>query len=153
MIGLVPIRNFGVVKPNIYRSAQPIHKYEYQWLKNNLKLQEIFNLRAELDHDSKLAPVCGIHSVTIPIKDHFPPTIEEANWFMDVVKVNSDLKRPMLFHCEHGHGRTSIFSVLSKVALGSTIDEAIEDEKHRFGYEFKHQQQLDWLKNFYLTNC
>jgi protein tyrosine/serine phosphatase len=148
-IGLVPIRNFAVVDPDkkIYRSAQPMYGYEYAWLKNRLGLKHIVNPRSELNHDEKFAKAAGIDPVTYNVQDHFPPTLEQANEFIKLVKENTDI----LFHCEHGHGRTSTFCVLARLATGLSLEDALTEERELYGYEFKHQDQLDFLKTNFST--
>jgi protein tyrosine/serine phosphatase len=148
-LGLIPIRNFGVVSENLYRSAQPMYSYEYQWLKKVLGLQTIINLREELNHDKSMINGLnlGIETITIPVIDHKAPTVEQAEKFMALVR-NREPNAPLLFHCEHGHGRTSTFSVLAKMALGQTLEQALEDEKDKFHFEFKHKAQEDWLREF-----
>lgn len=154
--GLVPIRNFGVVNvpAKIYRSAQPYYDYEYAWLKNTLGLETIISLRTELNHDIKsgLAAKYDINTVlTFEVKDHFPPTKKQADDFIQLVKGLAG--SPLLFHCEYGHGRTSTFSCLAKMALGMTVDQAVVDEKERFHYEFRHPAQEEWLRSYaLLTN-
>src|SRR5689334_4109101 len=115
-LGLIPLRNFGHITNNVFRSAQPIEPYEYAWIKNVLKIDMIINLREELDHDSGQCKQFGIEAVTVKVKDHFPPTDEQAKEFINLLKKNKSKR--ILIHCEHGHGRTSTFSVLSKVANG-----------------------------------
>lgn len=154
-VGLIPLWNFGEIAPHLYRSAQPLYGFQYDWLRKNLGVVQIVNLRQESRHDNNHA---GDNQVVVnfDVKDHFPPTIEQANNFMQLIRDNVDLRpdgldvvgvrTPMLIHCEHGHGRTSTFSILAKLALGETLDAAIKDEKERFHFEFRHHAQEDWLR-------
>ena len=140
---LVPIRNFAVVEEGkLYRSAQPMYDYEYKWLANK-GIKTLVNLREELQHDQKFADEFGFKVIQVDIKDHFPPTVEQAQSFIELVKSSSE---PILFHCEPGHGRTSTFCVLARVAQGWTLEDALKEEQDKFGYVFKHQNQLDFLK-------
>lgn len=141
-IGLSPLRNFGVVDAdrNIYRSAQPMYGYEYDWIRNRLGVDTIVNLRAESRHDSAMSK--GFDVVNIDVKDHHPPTLDQAREFIDLISNGKNI----LFHCEHGHGRTSTFCVLAGVALGMDIDAALEREENEYCCHFKHPEQLDWLK-------
>lgn len=143
-LGLVPIRNFAVVDETkgIYRSAQPQFAYEYTWLKKQLNLNKIINLRSELNHDQWFGPKNGIQVVTFAVPDHHIPTLEEANQFIELIKQNTNI----LFHCEHGRGRTSLFCVLARLALGWTLEAALAEEKDEYGYEFQHPCQLEFLK-------
>lgn len=141
---LVPIRNFAEVDSakKIYRSAQPEYSYEYKFLKERLGVDTIVNLRSELDHDSEYAGEYQIKVINIPMRDHFPPTLQEANDFIQLVKDNTGI----LFHCLHGRGRTSTFCVLSRIALGWKLEDAINEEINTFGYSFQHPSQLAFLR-------
>jgi hypothetical protein len=84
--GLVPIRNFAELGNGIFRSAQPLYRYEYEWLKNVLGLNKIINLRKESEHDNVYAPSLDIEVIHIPIVDHHEPTLEVANQFINFSK-------------------------------------------------------------------
>ena len=146
--GLIPIRNFGVILPEkkIYRSAQPIYNYEYQWLSNVAGIKRIINLRSEKDIDKRHASMYGISNHTVLVPDHKPPSIEQAKQYQELIL---DTTLPTLIHCEHGHGRTSTFSVLTKLAFGWTLEDAFKDEQERFHYHFKHHVQLDFLNQHF----
>lgn len=145
-LGLIPIRNFGILQDRLYRSAQPMYGYEYAWLKNMLGLKHIISLRSECFHDEYLAPMHDIKVTSITVKDHFPPENDHIKQFLDVIKKNE----PTLFHCEHGHGRTSTFSVIAKMRNGMSVEEAIQHEKDFFHYEFKHKAQEEFLRDLKL---
>jgi tyrosine-protein phosphatase SIW14 len=147
-IGLVPLSNFGQIVPKVYRSAQPLYEYQYAWMKNVLGIQTIVNLRSEKNVDKRFCERIGLETVTFGVKDHFSPTLDMANEFIQYVQ-KSD--KPILIHCEHGHGRTSTFSVLTKVAHGYDVEKAIQDEKKRFHYQFKHKIQEDFVKSLIKT--
>lgn len=146
-IGLVPLRNFALVdeKKQIYRSAQPLYGYEYRWLSKMLGIKQIFNLRTE-EIDARLTTGLGIGVETISIPDRGVPTLKQALDFMDEIR---KIKVPSLIHCTHGHGRTSTFSVLVRIAIGWDVHDAIKEEKIKFHYEFAHPLQEEFLiKNF-----
>jgi protein-tyrosine phosphatase len=150
-LGLIPIRNFGVVLPDkhLYRSAQPLYRYEYKWLKDTVGIKRIINLRSEKNVDDKFCKEVGIESYSILVPDHKSPSLEQVQEFYNLIK---DTKLPTLIHCEHGHGRTSTFSVLSKLLFGWTLDAALLHEKDKFHYNFKHHAQEEFLKDFYKVN-
>jgi protein-tyrosine phosphatase len=152
-LGLIPIRNFGVVSEenNIYRSAQPLYGYEYAWLSNMLGLKHIINLRIESKHDNMLSSNYGITVHDFDVIDHFPPSVEIADNFTSLIKELVEKKEPLLFHCEHGHGRTSTFCVLTQVTLGMTLEEAVDEEEKKFHYQFKHHGQYDFLEQYFKT--
>lgn len=151
-LGLIPLRNFAMVdkKKGLYRSAQPMYGYEYEWLKNKLGINTIVNLRSELNHDSTMlksltSKIGDIEVITFDVPDHCTPTLKQAKEFIDLIKN----RKNVLFHCEHGHGRTSTFCVLSRIAMGWTLEDALREEAIVFGYQFRHPKQLDFLrKNF-----
>lgn len=141
---LIPIKNFAVVQEGkLYRSAQPMYSYEYKWLADK-GIKILVNLREEEQHDQKFAEKYGMKVVQVDVKDHFPPSTEQTNDFIKLVKNSTE---PILFHCEHGRGRTSTFCVLARIATGWTVDDAVKEEQDRFGYVFQHQKQLDYLNS------
>lgn len=144
-IGLAPIRNFAQISENMYRSAQPIYGYEFKWLKNILKLDLIVNLRAEKNIDEYWSSVYGIKSHTISVKDHHIPSDEQIDEFFSLLKENKEKR--VLIHCEHGRGRTSLFTVVSRIYEGWTLEKALQEEEEKFNYKFQHKEQLDYLKN------
>jgi protein tyrosine/serine phosphatase len=151
IVGLVPIRNFAIVdeQRGLYRSAQPIYNYEYKWLKN-LGIKTIVNLRAESDLDNRRATSLGIEVVNIRVRDHFIPTIEQVQVFIDTLK--DETKYPLIFHCQHGHGRTSTFCMLARMVMGWNHEEALKEENETYQYNFKYQPQIDFLKEVFLNN-
>lgn len=147
-VGLVPLSNFAVLDKTypIYRSAQPLHGYQYKWLAEVLGIKLIYNLREE-NIDTRLSLGLGIGIINFPMRDRRPPTLEIANKFIETIKANEGI--PSLIHCEHGHGRTSTFSVLARVALGWDVNAAIREEEEKFHYNFRHESQKDFLvENF-----
>jgi protein tyrosine/serine phosphatase len=154
-LGLIPLVNFGAIAPNLYRSAQPEHLFQYRWLNSALGINRVFNLRSEKDMDTKRFYGLGAEVFTVAVADHQPPNDEQAIDFMDRIREDMELtaegsilRTPTLIHCEHGYGRTSTFSVLAKMALGQTYVQAIADEADRFHFEFRHKGQSQWLEDF-----
>lgn len=146
-LGLVPLKNFGIVDPvnGIYRSAQPEYFYEYDYIKEFLGVDTIINLRAESRHDNKFTGL-GFEVINIDVKDHYPPTIKQARDFIKLVKSK---KGKILFHCEHGHGRTSTFCILARIAMGWGLKAAIAEEENKFHYRFRHAHQLEFLEKYF----
>lgn len=148
-LGLIPLRNFGVVDATlgIYRSAQPLYSYEYKWVQKMLGIKTIINLRSESQHDDNFAPKFGIEVIDFLVPDHNPPTEQQINDFMEIIKGQN--KFPLLFHCEHGHGRTSTFCVATRIAMNWTLKDALKEEKKVFHYKFKHKIQIDFLNKMF----
>jgi tyrosine-protein phosphatase SIW14 len=144
-LGLVPLRNFGIVDESLglYRSAQPMYNYEYAWMRKNLGIKTIVNLRSESKHDDNLGRGQGFKVIDFLVPDHKSPTKEQINDFMNIIKDSSNF--PLLFHCEHGQGRTSTFCIASRIAMGWTLKEALDEENNVFKYTFKHKEQIDFL--------
>lgn len=149
-LGLVPLMNFAVVdsENHIYRCAQPHIEYQYKWLKDVLKLETIVNLRSELNIDSKFGERHEISVHTFKVADHNEPTVDQANRFVELIR-NKKPDSPLLFHCEHGHGRTSTFCVLTRLAQGWALEKALQEESNIFHYSFKHHAQIEFLERFY----
>lgn len=140
---LCPIRNMGMLSRGLYRGAQPLYGYEYEWLKKHLRTRHLINLRKEAHIDDKhTALFASVTNIDVP--DHGIPTDEQVKKFVHIIKNKNDV----FFHCEHGRGRTSLFSVIARLAMGWTLHKAMTEEKERFGYEFQHPAQEEYLKNF-----
>lgn len=148
-LGLIPLRNFAVLdeKHGLYRSAQPLYNSDYRFLKEKIGIDVIINLRSELRHDSKFD---GFTVINFDIKDHELPTLEQCKKFQQMIKewcIEGNLK--ILIHCKHGHGRTSMFSVLARLAMGWSLKRALKEEEEKFHYSFRHPKQKEFLiKNF-----
>jgi len=147
--GLIPLVNFGIItegndKTTVYRCAQPLFKYQYEWIKEHLGIKAIVNLRSEKNIDPRFCDTLGIKTLTIDVPDHHAPTLDQVKRFIEFIQKTDG---PILIHCEHGHGRTSTFSVISKLVDGLNLEWAIEDEKNRFHYNFKHHAQEEFLRS------
>lgn len=148
-MGLFLLRNFAVIDENkgLYRSAQPEYSYEYKWLKDTAQIDKIINLRKESNHDQFFAPTFGIQVSDYKVPDHEVPTLEQAKNFIDEIKASVKNNQKVLIHCEHGHGRTSTFCVLARIATGWDLKEAITEEENKFHYSFQHEVQKEFLLN------
>lgn len=146
-LGLVPLKNFGIVEEGkIYRCAQPLYGYEYKWIVNMLNIKTVCNLRIE-NRDEIFCKKWEIGYIHLPVPDKHDPTLLQCNIFMDAIKDGGDF--PLLIHCQHGHGRTSTFCILARIAMGWTLKDALKEEDRKFHYFFKHSSQKDFLiKNF-----
>lgn len=143
--GLVPLVNFGQVAPNLYRCAQPQYQYQYDWLDKTLKAETVVNIRMESRHDDRMLK-CRVPVVNFDVPDQKTPTFAQAIKWQKLVWENHE--KPMIFHCLHGHGRTSTFSVLAKMTMGMTLEQAMQDEMKRFHFSFRHPAQAAWLEEF-----
>ena len=146
--GLIPLLNFAQVDDKIFRSAQPIHEYQYDFVSDVLGVGLLINLRSEAHIDDKLAPSEGMAVINIDIPDHKAPTVEDVKKFVKAYKHFEGTK--MLIHCAHGRGRTTTFCVIARMLQGWSLDQAIAEQTDRFLYTFKHPVQLEFLKNLTL---
>jgi protein tyrosine/serine phosphatase len=46
--------------------------------------------------------------------------------------------RPLFVHCQSGHGRTSTFCILLRLAQGRKLEDAIDEEVKHFGLRPEH---------------
>lgn len=150
-LGLIPLVNFSVVnaKHLIFRSGQPLHRKDYKWLHDNLDIEDIIDLRAESNDDEQKAPEFGIKVWKIPVVDGDAPSIDQGDTFISILRRLLEENRPALIHCEHGHGRTSTFCVLAQLVMGMGFEDAMNEEKVKYRYDFHHQEQIDFLKKYH----
>lgn len=139
--GLCPIRNFGELeKGKLYRGAQPLYSYEFQWLKDK-GVKNLINLRSERHIDDKYNELfAAVYNIDIP--DHGIPTPNDIEFFGTILS-NGECA---FFHCEHGRGRTSVFAVIARLTMGWTLQKALDEEESKFGYTFQHPKQLEFLQ-------
>jgi protein tyrosine/serine phosphatase len=71
----------------------------------------------------------------------------QAKSFIKLIRGNAG--KNILFHCEHGHGRTSTFCVLARIADGWSLEAALKEEKNKFHYEFQHHAQEAFLRKHF----
>lgn len=150
-LGLIPLFNFGILSEDrhVYRSGQPLHKKDYQWLHDTLGVEDIIDLRAEANDDEEKAPQAGIKVWKVPVIDHEAPTIEQGDDFVSALNILLNSSKPVLIHCEHGHGRTSTFCVLAQLVMGMDFKDAMEEEMNKYKYEFHYPVQVEFLKTYY----
>lgn len=139
---LCPIRNFGVLQDGkLYRGAQPEYSYEFRWLKD-MGVRYMVNLRREKHIDDRYCSLFkGVLNIDIP--DHGIPATKDIKRFIDLVRHEDGV----FFHCEHGRGRTSTFAVIARLAMGWSLEKAMNEERMKFGYTFQHAKQVEFLEN------
>jgi protein tyrosine/serine phosphatase len=115
---IAPILNFGEVIPGkLYRSAQPTLPYEWRWLRERAHIRTVACFRKDNHIDAKEVPphMLPIH---FAVPDHAAPSDEEVlRWFALLDTLRAADAAPLLGHCLHGHGRTSLFMVLARMYL------------------------------------
>lgn len=68
----------------------------------------------------------GLHYIHIPIPDFNPPTLQQAEQFVEFTKNQRAEGRQITVHCRGGYGRTGTMLACYLISQGSTADEAIE---------------------------
>lgn len=148
-MGLIPLRNFGRINGAIYRGEQPHGEKAWEWLLHVVGVSAVISFRenvSDLGYIEKMPAIKHYRQICVP--DHQPPTLWQALDFTGLIQQFTDDGLVTYIHCEHGHGRTSIFSVIAKIALGWNPDDALEDEKRRFHVAYTHPVQEKWVRDF-----
>jgi protein tyrosine phosphatase (PTP) superfamily phosphohydrolase (DUF442 family) len=136
-----------VIPGTLYRSSQP-SPAGFAWLKAN-GIHTIVDLRDE--HDD--APVVGSLGfrkyVYMPIVDNTPPTNDQAEQFLALVRDRSTW--PILVHCNYGVGRAGTMSVLTRYAVqGMSLEDAYASSVLFGGGPFP---QAVWLAEWAQTHA
>lgn len=148
-MGLVPIRNFGRINGSIYRGEQPHDFKTWQWLIAVPKISAVISFRENKDDLEQIENMPAIKMYRrIAVPDHGTPTMMQALDFTGLIQEFTNDGLVTYIHCKHGHGRTSIFSVIAKIALGWNADDALRDEEERFHVAYNHPVQKTWLDRF-----
>jgi atypical dual specificity phosphatase len=74
--------------------------------------------------DAELLRQLDIAYLHTPIKDHYPPTIEQARTIVRFIRAMTAQGRPVLVHCNAGVGRTGTILHTFFIARGLTVAEA-----------------------------
>lgn len=156
---------------NIYKSPQEIVMGENEWLRK-LSVQEritLFNVVLKTNFGENIlaepvvAPVnktlnehslvesLGAHYFRLPITDHWAPTPESIDAFMEFTNKLPE-KSILYFHCRGGKGRTTTFALLRIIELYGTkhslevLIKAAEDlndynysDLEKFNFKESHQ--------------
>ena len=141
------LANFGWVTDWLARGADP-NPAGFRWLAQTAAVATIVNLRAEDNTEASLAPSLGFRAVQIPVVDNKAPTQEQAMQFLQLCADRS--KRPLFVHCQSGHGRTSTFCSLVRLAQGWKLDDAVGEAVQRYGFQpEKDVAQVAFLKGIH----
>jgi protein tyrosine/serine phosphatase len=144
---LKDVANFGWVTDWLARGADP-NPAGFRWLAQAAHIATVVNLRAEDNTEAALAPSLGFNVVQIPVVDNKAPSQEQGLQFVQLCADES--KRPLFVHCQSGHGRTSTFCCLVRLAQGWKLDDAIEEAVQRYGFQpEKDPAQVAFLKGIH----
>lgn len=140
-----PIEAFGWVEPWLARGAQP-RAEQYRWLAEQ-GFQIVVSLRSKQEERGIERAAPQLLAVAIPVEDHHAPTDEQAlKWLRFCACVENRTK--MYVHCRQGHGRTSVFCALVRLAQGTDLSVALaEDRKYGFDPD-KEREEADYLADF-----
>ncbi len=112
------LANFGWLERWLARGAEPTPP-GFRWLKDS-GFTTVVNLRAEDDTEALLTTALGVECRCIPIADNTAPSdAQTAEW---IALCADPSRRPIFVHCESGHGRTSTFCILLRLALTKSSD-------------------------------
>ncbi|GAC1354518.1 MAG: hypothetical protein NVSMB31_14730 [Vulcanimicrobiaceae bacterium] len=137
------IPNFGRLAPWLGRGAHP-NPAGFAWLAGMGGTKTIVNLRAEDNTEALLAPL-GCRPLQIPVLDNKAPTQEQALHWLALCA--DPANHPIYVHCQSGHGRTSTFCILVRLAQGWKLEDAIEEETNNYKFEPDHDvEQVLFLK-------
>ena len=86
--------------------------------------------------------------VHIPVRNDFAPTDEQALRWLDLCAEHASNSK-LYVHCHAGHGRTSTFCILVRLAQHGDLNAAIREER-RYGFDpdNKHKRQYEFLRSF-----
>jgi protein tyrosine/serine phosphatase len=135
--------NFGWIEPWLARGGEP-NPAGYKWL-HDTGIKTVVNLRAEDDTEAALDQSLGLAHVQVPVVDNHAPSLQQAlDWLAFCATASN---RPIFVHCQSGHGRTSTFCILVRLAQGVALDEALHEQEKLYGFNPDHDAaQLTFLK-------
>jgi protein tyrosine/serine phosphatase len=89
----------------------------------------------------------GLVSLRIPVRNDHAPSDEQADkWLKLCATAGKEL--PIYVHCHEGHGRTSVFCALVRIAQGWDVERIFTEER---GYGFdpvKLKEQSEFIRRF-----
>ena len=134
--------NFGWMTPWLGRGAEPTPA-GFKWLADQ-RFVTVVNLRSEDDTESYVDAGLGLTHVRFSVEDNAAPTLDQAK---DWLTLCADAaRRPIFVHCQSGHGRTSTFCILVRLAQGKKLSDAIDEQATRYGFKPKHDvAQVEFL--------
>jgi len=139
------IANFGWLESWLGRGSEP-NPTGFRWLVEHGVIT-VVNLRAEDNTEAVLGRHFKIKHVQIPVADNHAPTDAQVMHFLDLCAASD--RRSIYLHCQNGHGRTSTFCILFRLAQGMKLTDAIREETRRYGFLPIHDpSQIAYLQNF-----
>ncbi|MGZ3698399.1 MAG: tyrosine-protein phosphatase [Bdellovibrionota bacterium] len=104
----IPVANFRVVDPGIYRSARP-DEAALAAMVNQLELKtdlDLENADDDVAQESVVAAALGIRFISKPMSAVFEPKDQEIDEILAILADPANY--PILVHCQHGQDRTGL---------------------------------------------
>lgn len=94
--------NFSFINDYVCGSSVPTSRSQVKWLRERGVMGVLSLTTAPLRKDW----LSGLDYLSIPIKDHTIPTVEEIEQSIDFILQHEERKEKVLVHCYAGKGRT-----------------------------------------------
>jgi protein tyrosine/serine phosphatase len=133
------------MEPWLMRGAQPQSEDYCQLF--DAGIRAIVNLRKHDDSVTieKFAP--QVLAVRIPVANHHAPSRTQALTWLEFCQ-SMRAAWPIFVHCHAGHGRTSVFCGLVRIAQGWDFQRML-DEQQSYGFEPRREvEQAQFLEQF-----
>jgi protein tyrosine/serine phosphatase len=149
------LRHYAVVQEGkLYRCGQP-RPEELAELIEKLGLRTVISVRGERPASGRDAweqaerEVCagrGVAFVSLPCNHKNPPTAEQVEQFLAVVR--DERRLPALIHCRIGQQRTGLFCALYRVHVEGVDPGAALREMDELGFNLRHRRHRRLLRAF-----
>ncbi len=88
----------------------------------------------------------GLQYLHLPVPDFHPPTLQQAEQFIDFAKKQREAGRALAVHCRGGYGRTGTMLACYLVALGGTAEESIRQVRRRRPGSIETEEQEQFVR-------
>lgn len=95
--------NFSYIDEWVAGSAGPLSRREVDWLREKKGIKAILSVR---EGPLVKAWVEGVSYLNVPVKNHYPPTLEQLRSCVEFILLQISLERKTDVHCAAGRGRT-----------------------------------------------
>jgi len=140
------IADFARVQGWLWRGDEP-DKAGFEWLQaHGAKI--VVNLRMKDEEKEIHDAAPALLYIHIGVKNDMPPSDDQAIQWLELCK-RCKAEQIIYVHCREGHGRTSTFCALVRIAQGWSADAAIHDQLP-FGFrpDEQHKLQAEYLRDF-----
>jgi atypical dual specificity phosphatase len=115
--------NFSFIDENVAGSAGPLTKREVDWMREKKNIEAILSVR---EGPLVAAWVEGLHYLNVPVRNHFPPTLDQLNKCVNFIVNEIAAKKKVTVHCAAGRGRTgTVLAAYLCYKYGLSAEEAI----------------------------